>query len=363
MRQFSPVDRECTTAPRNARMPELVVGRQIVPNFSTIPDGEEKSFYVKKLHEMLQLTRSPVFPGSNPVGLTRKTIHLLSEHPYLVTLKSDGVRHLLLLTVRPDSTQADPAAVALMIDRALNMYEVDVCGSEEYFTRGTVLDGELVLAQPNEDKLLFLVFDVLHVKGERLCEAPFHERMERVRKCVLDRLVGADVEEVVEETDTIAFIANVPDIVMRPKTFVESMHAPWLWQDRHTSDHRVDGLILQREDAPYNPGAALCGSQLKWKVVPTVDLAGVPPNLRVRDNDAIIRKSAGHTLVVDETSEVVASDERDVIEYSMSKQPDDSVRLFALRRRPDKKHPNSKHVVEDTLRECLEAIQVDELAA
>lgn len=342
-------------------MPELVVGRQIVPNFSTIPDGEEKNFYVKKLQEMVQLTRTPVFPGCNPVGLTRKAIPSLGKYPYLVTLKSDGVRHLLMLTVRPDSAADEPAAVALMVDRALNMYEVDVCGTEEYFTRGTVLDGELVLAQPNEDKLLFLVFDALHVKGEGLCKMPFHERLKRVRKCVLDRLVGAAVEEIVEETDTVAFIANVPDIVMRPKTFVENMHAPWLWQDRHTSDHRVDGLILQREDAPYNPGAALCGSQLKWKVLPTVDLAGVPPNLRVRDGEASIQSIAGHTLVVDATSEVLATDEHDVIEYSMSKQPDGSVKLFALRRRPDKKHPNSRLVVEDTLRECLEAIQVEEL--
>lgn len=339
----------------------LVVSRPLVPSYSTMEDAAEKAHYLKHMHRLCALTRRPeAFPGSNPVGLTREALPDLSRHPYLVALKSDGVRHLLYLTVRPGSTYENPAPVALMIDRALHVYEVDVCATEDYFLKGTVLDGELVAQQPHEERLVFLVFDCLVVKGECLAKRPFHERLEHVRCCVVDSCTTEDVNEHVEETDAIAMVAHAPDVTMRAKTFVDLAHAPWLWSNRSQNDHRVDGLILQKREAAYNAGAAAAGSILKWKMQPTVDLAGPEARLSARDGP-LPPRIRGRRWYVDPASQITARDDDDVLEYSAEVADDDRIRLFALRRRPDKKTANSIFVVETTLRECEEAIAVEEL--
>lgn len=340
---------------------QLVVGRQLVPSYSIVEDAAEKAHYAAKLCSLCAVGGRQQFPGSNPVGLTRPDLSGLSQKRYVIALKSDGVRHMLFLTVRPGSTYEDPAPVALMVDRALNMHEVETCAPEDYFLKGTVLDGELVARQPNEETLLYLVFDCLVVKGERLGRRAFRERISMVQRCVLEqRAATEDIEDIVEETDKVAMVAHAPNVSMRVKTFVERSHAPWLWSDRSMCDHRVDGLILQDEDAPYNAGAAAHGSQYKWKATPTIDLAGPAQALCVREG-ALGGRVGGRAVQVDASSEVTALGPDDVLEYSVAV-GEDAVRLFALRRRPDKKAPNSRVVVEATIKECVDAIDVSELA-
>ena len=105
---------------------------------------------------ILQLWRLPShishFPGANPMSIEKSDFPRLSEEDYLVALKTDGVRHLLLLTTKPNS--AEP--IAIMIDRTKRMYEIEIWANEDFFEHGSLYDGELVWEQ---NVLVYVVFD------------------------------------------------------------------------------------------------------------------------------------------------------------------------------------------------------------
>lgn len=338
----------------------IVVGRRLVPSYSKIVDTSEHDHYMTELRARLGCPPSH-FPTCNPVGLDRKALKRIRAQDYQATLKSDGVQHVLVLTTRPGSTYERPLPVALMIDRASQMHEVDVCATEDYFLKGTVFDGELVAQQPEEDCLLYLVFDCMYLRGERMGDRPFTERIAAARGAVVEPADAADVDDVVEDCDGVAMVAFAPRIAMRVKSFVDTVHACRLWRDRGQQDHRVDGLVLQHRREPYRAGTARNLAILKWKFAPTVDLVGVPPQLRVREGP-LPATLLGRRVTHATDGGVRAEGEGDVYEYALDAS-DDEVRLLPLRSRPDKTTPNALRVVEATLGEVLAAITPEELSA
>ena len=298
------------------------------------------------------------FPGSPPVSLGRKDLARLRAAPYLAALKSDGVRYVLMLTTRLDDATHP---VALMIDRARSMYEVEVIAPEPYFVRGTVLEGELVWRQPDERDLLYLVFDAVRVEGEVLTARPFAERLARASRCVrLSEEIAADddAEERAVEAHAVVLTHFAPRLTMRAKRFVDREHAARLWSERAEHEHRVDGLVLQARDAPYVVGSCVNGAAFKWKPHATVDLRG--PEAAALEGP-LPDELAGRTVSV-APSRVVATSDDDVLEYHVAVD-DARVTLFAMRARTDKDAPNALHVVRATVEDVAASVGADDVAA
>lgn len=341
----------------------LSVGHALVPSHSKIHDEAERDAYwdlILKAWGVRRKKSASYFPGSNPCSIARSDLAKLKRHPYLVAHKSDGIRYLLFLTLRPGSTTEDP--VALMVDRARNMYEVDVLAHEEHFLNGTLLEGELVWRQPDQHEMIYLVFDALSVAGVSYANRPFSERLEAASRLTrwseeLAQLPPDDLETRVQETDAIALVHFEPRLVMKPKRFVDLKHAPRVWNERGDTTHRIDGLILSRADAPYVCGTA--GDAIfKWKDQSSIDLAGGSAALHTAEGPL------GETLLERRIevlpSRIEATNDDDILEYHITVTKD-IVQLFPMRARPDKTVANGRRVVEATVRDVIEAMQPSEL--
>lgn len=343
-------------------VPQLVVGRSLVPSFSKLTDPGEVSQYWTKMMKTWKHPAKRGFPGCNPVSIARYMLPCLYEYEYVISLKADGVRYVLYLTTRPGSTAEYPRPVALMIDRSKNMYEVDVMAREDMFVEGTILEGELVWKQPDETTLVFTVFDCVLSGGVSMVTLPFRDRLaEAVRLTHLSEelRVSEDVASRILETDQVVMMHFDPSVTIRPKTFVGRIHAARLWEERNQADHRVDGIVFQRTDAPYLSGTASDYSVLKWKESSTVDLAGHD----TRASDGCLPANIfGKRVRVSDQSRIRPESDKQILEYLVDVRPD-SIDLFALRTRLDKKTANSLHVVIATMRDVMEAVTPQELAA
>lgn len=344
----------------------LRVIKEIVPSFSVLEDEREKRTYaqlVRRLWGTNTQTAETFYPCCNPIGMSRAALaHLTASSDYVVGLKADGVRYCLLLTCRP--SRSPPSAVALLVDRAWNMYEVDVTARSEHFTRGTLFEGEVVWKQPDEEEMVFLVFDALHVKGEALARRTYEERFARVQEhfqhseSIVTSCAETDMTEMqerVREVDAIVLTNFRPRMTARPKSFVHRRHVVKLWGDRGEVDYRVDGIVLQRRDASYSHGAANDCSALKWKQFSTVDLSP-------RDVSSFSRSFEGNDVRFLE-SKVVADGASTVLEYVVFFDEEKGFTLVPIRKRNDKTNPNSSHVVRKTLLEVMSRVDVTELAA
>ena len=340
----------------------------LIPSESLLEKGAERDHY---WHSLLASWRQPkrrtptTFPGCNPRSLSRSDVPMLSRAPYLVSLKSDGVRYALFLTTRPGTgASGSHKAVALLADRAGNMYEIEVVAPETYFTLGTVLEGELVWREPGRTELILLVFDAVRVRGKSLLSAPFSERLAAAARCLRSTErpdTNADVEFVASEMDSILSMHCTPVLQIQVKSFVEHQHLMDVWAHRHRAQHRIDGLILARADRSYQMGSATRGEMYKWKEHITVDLRGRGADLSTSDGP-IGDTLCGRRVHVSSKSEVKPAGDDDVVEYLLHVDDDSSVELFAIRTRPDKRVPNSRHVVEASLTEACNPVALDSLS-
>ena len=307
--------------------------------------------------------RVPKTVGSNPVSLSRNKLSELHLHNYVIGLKSDGVRYILFMCLR-NGGMGTPLAV--LIDRAGNMYEVEVMAVAEYFTKETILEGELVWRHPDEGAMLFLVFDAIRIKGESFIDKTFTERIEAVERCTRlseeISMIGdvAELEARVAETDAIVMMPFDPLIMVRPKRFVSIEHTRSVWDARAEAQHRVDGLVIHRCNAAYRNGSAT-DTIFKWKPVHSVDLAGPPTQLKHASGHVDANTFWGRKVVI-LPSRVACVNDTDVAEYHIDVATDGSVHLFAMRTRPDKRTPNSLKVIQATLQDFLDNILPEEIA-
>lgn len=345
-------------------MPRAVVEKPLVPSHARLTDADEVSYYWSKLLTLwgvashARVARSSTFfPGCNPCSVSRQNANVLREHnDYRIALKSDGVRYALFLTLRRDT---DDGAIALMVDRSRNMYEVEVVAPEDYFVKGSVLEGEIVW---HPESMVYHVFDAICLKGETLTRLPFAERLARATRVVQNSEEASnapDVEERALETDAIVLTHFEPRVRMRAKTFVSVAHAAALWRDRADAGHRVDGLILHDATAPYKMGTASDGSCLKWKEHSTIDLSGPPDALWAADGP--LPPTLHERNVVVTPSRIVGT-KGSLIEYHITVTPS-TVELMAMRTRPDKVSANGLYVVRATVGDVIHTLRPDDIAS
>ena len=102
------------------------------------------------------------------------------------------------------------------------------------------------------------------------------------------------------------------------------------------------------------------GEMYKWKEHMTVDLRGRGAVLCTSDGP-LADTLCGRRVCVSNKSEVKPLDDEDVVEYLVRIDNDSSLELFALRRRPDKRAPNSLYVVEASVHEACRPVTLDAL--
>lgn len=341
---------------------------RLVPSSSPIEDASERRHYSAMLRQAYATKRAG-FPGANPVSMDRADIAKLRERDYLVALKTDGVRYMLLMT----KYDGEPRAV--MIDRKGEMYEVEIWASEDFFDgAGTLFDGELVWERRGSElRLLFLLFDVATLKGESCARLRYSERLQLVHKHVLAEIpeLARDVsqhilEQHIIDEDKVLAMCNLHDMHLSPKCFVELCRGQMLWERRGSSLHRNDGLIF----SPDRKGLATGTDRdsFKWKPENTVDLrfdagtlsaqsGGRPVAFeRVLYNEVSLRVKLSKNQLLE-----CLGDVREPIVECACRIVGDELHLFAIKHRTDRSTPNDISTIRATLRNIEEAIRVEEL--
>ena len=344
---------------------EIRVEHALVPSRTIILDEAEKRHYWSVLEDLWGV-RMSFFPGSHPMAVDKSNAHLLKNDNYVVSLKVDGVRYLLMLTM---NFQNEP--IALLIDRASTMYEVSVWGSRAYFEKGTLLDGELARDVQTQDSV-FLAFDIIASAGERLTHLPFSERLQRIHN-VLFRAWQAMSDEELEQhvIDENRILMHHSDPITRslvPKPFAPFAQTRAIHESRLTSAFRSDGLLFTRRDAPMAVGRT--NRMLKWKMHHTIDVAAFFSDqawhIRIRktNSDALVpiesacKRVRSVKLV---TNDVLSSSTKCefILECGISKFEDGDLELFPMRARWDKTSANIDTTVDGTLDAHASASSID----
>ena len=247
----------------------------IIPSQTRILEETEKQVYWTQLQELWDIPKhTKHFPGSHPVPVDSQNIKKIKNDEYVVALKTDGIRYLLFLTTQPHT--GNP--IALMIDRTLLMYEICVWANYDFFQYGTLFDGELawnILEGFSNNTLSYCVFDVIAVSGKRMIMQPFSDRLQVIHDSLFRAwkpMNNDELETYVQDENKIVCQHRDPySIIFHPKPCFPQSQTLEIWEGRHTSQQRVDGLLFTSRNSPMAFGRT--ESMLKWKEHHTIDVA------------------------------------------------------------------------------------------
>ena len=340
------------------RMPSLR------PSESQISATVERTHFANLLRKMWNIPSTVThFPGPHPVSLERRHFGQLNKDT-VVSLKTDGVRYLLMLCV---DRQNEP--VALMIDRSMKMFEIEVWANNDYFEQGTLLDGELVWENEGQTpRLNYIVFDAVCISGESCIRNHYSTRLDKINRVIGDLPPDVDestAETLVNEQNCIFAIRNPYFLKLRPKKCVRLNCVSDLWNIRNECPHRNDGLILTRNDAALDINTSTC--IWKWKSNHTVDVLierGGFPYVQLGaacEPLTELRHDGMQLSVVFSCNEVCDAVASGVVVECECMLTSDTLTLFPLKRRFDKSSPNSLTTLERTLTNILESIDIQEL--
>ena len=187
------------------------------------------------------------FPGSMCLGLTLApaedptSLAFMARQPddFLLSLKSDGVRYLLLRSV---------AGGIFLLSRGSQLFELT---ADEDPRIDCMLDGELVF-HSRTGQPCFLLFDSLLFRGQMRFDRNYDERLHDCECFERERAFETSV--------------GAPGLRVFTKDFFRTRDARVLIEQ--LSHHpllegHIDGLILARRNFPYLPGRS--PGNLKWK--------------------------------------------------------------------------------------------------
>jgi hypothetical protein len=169
------------------------------------------------------------FPAPQPVSIERRHFPLLTQQPYLVCEKTDGVRYLL----------ASTGDGVVLVNRAFDVTKVQGVR----IPKDTLLDGELVRTRAG--KMLFLIFDAVRVKGEDLKSVPLDARLEKARGIIkgIIKTASASFEIRVKIMVPLGELGKMPQL--------------------DSFDYETDGLVFTPLQEPIRSGTH--ETLFKWK--------------------------------------------------------------------------------------------------
>ncbi|CAF3676509.1 unnamed protein product [Rotaria socialis] len=212
-----------------------------------------------KCQRMCEWTRRG-FPGSQPVSMDITNYKTIVQSPYMVSWKADGTRYMMLIE---DDNKI------YMFDRDNNVFQISHlrfpkdAESTSHLTN-TLIDGELVIDNVNGTKLpRYLIYDIITYENENVGKKPFRERLDIIRRSIVDVRNKAIAKGLVDK--------SLDPFSIRNKDFWDLAAVPKLVGPKFQAQiaHEVDGLIFQPELDPYLPGRS--PRVLKWKEDNTID--------------------------------------------------------------------------------------------
>lgn len=345
---------------------------ELIPSHSRITDPEEREHIFRRI-AALSSSRYKSFPGANPVSIERCMFNKLKEQKFYAGLKTDGTRYLLLLTL----WRGEPRAV--MIQRSMMMYEVEIWANHSFFEKEVLLDGELCWERVGSRiRQLFLVFDAVCIRS---CyrSLDYSVRLNNVHKYILGELptgISTDantVEQMIVDEDKL-FMAS-PDIRMIPKGFVDVSRIGQLWAQRTSSLHQNDGIIMVADlplsvattdwwtmkwkpkesisvDVAYHLSGKVSASNRGKKTdLETISVHGRMMRVEIKVNQLLqyllSNSEQGHTFILECLCNVQV----------------DCVELFPVRERKDKTQANDVSTISATMKNIVENILVEEIAS
>lgn len=345
-----------------------------------VPPGAERTFFIEKAiavtrGEPVKSGERPplksVFPVQQPRSFRRSQLSEIATMKFLVSLKTDGVRYLLLLT----RYVGEPRAV--LIDRSMNVREIEVWANDEYFD-DTLIDGELVTERNATGSIsdVFLGFDLFVIKGASIRSRVYSDRISELF-CILPT-AECSIDDLDDITNAVAEgkkICAAPNSCLRivTKVVMCATYTEHVWQMRRTCQHMNDGMIFT-PDVGMEPHASIV--VLKWKPLNTIDVmlvvcGGKAPSIWIRHATTTRVTSAidmGDGLklrfVLDSNvlleSLIQQGHVRFVVECACLVKGN-VVFITPIRPRIDKDSPNHIHVVRETLFNVMENMDVSEI--
>lgn len=293
--------------------------------------------------------KNEYFPGPQPVSLERRDIFKLKKFPYVVTVKSDGMRFMMYCTIFDDKK------MCYMIDRAFRFYEIEQDFDDDIY-QNTLFDGELVkISDGDKYKWTYIIHDCVCSNNVLCSHKDFFTRYDNVRDVLTKQWKeGKDC------------------IPLKPKQFVLLEEFINLVNDVRNEKvgHPTDGYIFTPISIPIGTGAQY--SLFKWK--PT-ELHTFDFKINKNENvyTAMVNKKGSLTpfASVSEDTEIGKTFSSQLMKiddppYSNGaivecKFDTEKKCFYPLFIRTDKVHPNGIHTVEKTLINIEENITLEEL--
>jgi hypothetical protein len=282
------------------------------------------------------------FPGKNPCplpcSLDASTLPRLQSEKFWVSRKLDGERFQLMLTMGMDGNP-----ISALVDRLMNMWEVEMIAFNDAFVHGSLIDGELM---QSEECPIFCAFDAIAIAGKPVRHEQLSSRLQQLNACLRPPSVVCDTDCADEEHRIIMPAPQELHIAVKEMRHLQGLAT---LRDQEAL-FPSDGWIFTAENDPVSYGT--CKSVLKWKHTHTVDFLLDPPRLwNPRDNTM-------QKIDIDVKSSRVI-DSKAVYECRLLGASSAEV----LHARPDKDKPNSIVTFERTLRAVADNITEDQLVA
>lgn len=333
----------------------LTEAKDTVPSKS--PLNEEENLFVQQIIKDIYgfKTKNLRFPAKQPKSIAKKDIQSIQANKYFVSPKSDGIRYMLLLTYIKEQPKA------VMIDRALNMYEIEVWANRHYFDN-TLLDGELVWKSKS---LSFLIFDCIQCKGKYTANLEYEQRIQIIHNSIINDVQHVQknkLEEYIAEEDKIYANNNFKNLNLDTKK-IQIANKDNVLNINKNAKHPVDGII-------FTPNIG--DNIFKFKTIHTIDVL-IHKNLKVavnqNDKNIILEN-----ITIEESILYIRIIQNNIIEwmqYENNKEhiiectieiQNNFVHIFPIKIRYDKMQPNNINTVIQTIKNIQENISLEQIA-
>jgi hypothetical protein len=279
------------------------------------------------------------FPGPLPISIERKNFATIKKYPYVISLKTDGIRFLLMLHNK----------IAYMVDRNFNFYVVTVAFHDSIYGSscnicdgtGLILDGEVIVTN---GLMNYIVHDCVCLFSRDHTQEQLPTRYEAIH------------------TALSLWYPDKSEININAKTFYKHDDFKAAMLDK--TEHKIDGIILTPVDKEI--GTHTQPTLFKWKFKHTVDLKvheeGDEYVSYVLDRQRLIKyasvkksNDSFRTKLYKNCSGFVNGD---IVECVINMEEHSFDPLLI---RFDKSHPNSLSTVEKTILNAKENISLSEI--